>query len=102
MEISLIVNIAFLVAIALVLSMMLRWDLQMLQQHSFSTADYYDWLRSTDETCSTKRIVMLAVLIGSTTTYAKESWLVMALSGHCHPRARHLLAQAATQAATPL
>ena len=79
MEISLIVNIAFLVAIALVLSMMLRWDLQMLQQHSFSTADYYDWLRSTDETCSTKRIVMLAVLIGSTTTYAKESWLVMAL-----------------------
>ena len=30
MEISLIVNIAFLVAIALVLSMMLRWDLQML------------------------------------------------------------------------
>ena len=51
----------------------------MLQQHSFSTADYYDWLRSTDETCSTKRIVMLAVLIGSTTTYAKESWLVMAL-----------------------
>ena len=79
MEISLIVNITFLVAIALVLSMMLRWDLQMLQQHSFSTADYYDWLRSTDETCSTKRIVMLAVLIGSTTTYAKESWLVMAL-----------------------
>lgn len=79
MEISLIVNIAFLVAIALVLSMMLRWDLLMLQQHSFSTADYYDWLRSTDETCSTKRIVMLAVLIGSTTTYAKESWLVMAL-----------------------
>lgn len=79
MEISLIVNIAFLVAIALVLSMMLRWDLQMLQQHSFSTADFYDWLRSTDETCSTKRIVMLAVLIGSTTTYAKESWLVMAL-----------------------
>lgn len=79
MEISLIVNIAFLVAIALVLSMMLRCDLQMLQQHSFSTADYYDWLRSTDETCSTKRIVMLAVLIGSTTTYAKESWLVMAL-----------------------
>lgn len=79
MEISLIVNIAFLVAIALVLSMMLRWDLQMLQKHSFSTADYYDWLRSTDETCSTKRIVMLAVLIGSTTTYAKESWLVMAL-----------------------
>lgn len=79
MEISLIVNITFLVAIALVLSMMLRWDLQMLQQHSFSTPDYYDWLRSTDETCSTKRIVMLAVLIGSTTTYAKESWLVMAL-----------------------
>lgn len=79
MEISLIVNIAFLVAIALVLSMMLRWDLQMLQQHSFSTTDYYDWLRSTDETCSTKRIVMLAVLIGCTTTYAKESWLVMAL-----------------------
>ena len=79
MEISFIVNIAFLVVIALVLSVMLRWDLQMLQHHNFSTADFYDWLRSSDETCSTKRIIMLAVLIGSTTTYAKESWLVMAL-----------------------
>ncbi len=77
MEICLVVNAAFIAVIVMNLCVMLRIDMRPLQQCGFSSKAYYDWVRGTDDTCSTKRIVMLAVLIASTTSYAQSSWMVI-------------------------
>lgn len=79
MDISIIINIAFIAVLIIAFCAMLRWDLYMLQQKEFDTEIYYDWVRGSDETYSTKRCILMAVFLGSTTQFATTSWMVMAI-----------------------
>lgn len=79
METNLIVNIAFLAVLVFALCVMLRTDMAQLAKQNWSTTDFYDWVRSSDEPCTTKRIIMLTVFIASTTSYAQESWMVVVI-----------------------
>lgn len=79
METNLIVNIAFLAVLVFAMCVMLRTDMALLSKQNWNTADFYDWVRSSDEPCTTKRIVLLAVFIASTTSYAQESWMVVVI-----------------------
>lgn len=69
---------AMLVAALFGLCAMVRWDLQMMQQNGYSNSRYFTWLRQSGEPTSLKRILVLAVLIGSLTSMALGSWMVMA------------------------
>lgn len=79
MDISIIINIAFIAVLIIAFCAMLRWDLYMLQQKEFDTEIYHDWVRGSDETYSTKRCILMAVFLGSTTQFATTSWMVMAI-----------------------
>lgn len=75
-------NIALLVAALLGLCAMLRWDLQLMQQIGYSNSRYNTWLKQTGELTSLKRILVLAVLVGTFTSMALGSWMViMVLAG---------------------
>ena len=75
-------NISLLVAALLALIAMLRCDLQMMQQVGYSNSRYNAWLKQTGELTSLKRILVLAVLVGTFTSMAVGSWMViMALTG---------------------
>lgn len=56
---------------------MLRWDILMLQQTGYSNTDYNKRLKSTGELTSTKRLLVLAILIGACTSMARMSWIVV-------------------------
>lgn len=79
MSVSLIVNIAFLVTLLGAWCVILRYDVQMLQQNEFSTQAFYSDIRTSDETYTTQRVAFIAIFLASTTTYATQSWMVMLL-----------------------
>lgn len=79
MDYQLITHISLVVAGFLSLAMMLRYDMVMLQQQDYSNKKFMHWLQDSEETYSTKRIVPMAALVGCATTYARESWMVVAL-----------------------
>jgi len=66
-------------AAAFDLCVMLRWDLQMLQQNSYFNSRYNHWLKTSGETTTVKRVLALAVLLGAVTTMAAQSWMVVTL-----------------------
>ncbi len=68
-------------AATLDLAMMLRIDMQMLQQSRYSNSRYYDLISESDEYLTVKRIVLLVVLIASITTMAVSSPYVMGVLG---------------------
>lgn len=74
---TIIANITLMIAALFALCAMLRWDLMMQQQNGFSNRRYNAWLRQSSELTSIKRLTVLAVLIGSFTTMAQTSWMVM-------------------------
>lgn len=74
-----IANISLIVAALLGLCVMLRWDLHALQQSSYNNSRYNTWLRQNSDLASPKRLIVLAVLIGSFTTMAQTSWMVVLL-----------------------
>ena len=78
MMMNVFTDYALLVAALFGLCAMLRWDLQMMQQHGYSNSRYFAWLRQSGEPTSLKRILILAVLAGTFTTMALVSWMVMA------------------------
>lgn len=79
MDYQLIANILLAILGFVALAVMLRWDLMNLQQKSFSSKEFMDWLQSTDESYSTKRIVPMAALVACATPWARQSWMVVAL-----------------------
>lgn len=79
MDYQLITHISLAIAGFLSLAMMLRYDMVMLQQQGYSSKKFMQWLHSSDETYSGKRIAAMAALVGCATTYARESWMVVAL-----------------------
>ncbi|MDO4510983.1 MAG: hypothetical protein Q4B68_04085 [Bacteroidales bacterium] len=79
MDINSIVNISFLAVLFVAQCAILRWDTFMLQQKNFSTGDYYDWVRSSDEVYSTKRISLLAIMLAFASSFATDSWMVMVI-----------------------
>ena len=79
MDYQLITHISLVVVGFLALAMMLRYDMVMLQRQDYSNKKFMQWLQDSDETYSTKRIVPMAALVGCATTYARQSWMVMAL-----------------------
>ena len=79
MDYQLITNICLIIASFIALAIMLRRDMVMLQQQDYSNKKFMQWLHSSDETYSSKRIVSMATLVGCATSYARESWMVVAL-----------------------
>ena len=79
MDYQLITHISLVVAGFLSLAMMLRYDMVMLQQKGYSNKKFMQSLQSSDETYSGKRIVPMAALVACASTYARQSWMVVAL-----------------------
>lgn len=79
MDYQLITHISLVVAGFLALAMMLRHDMVMLQQQDYSNKKFMAWLHDSDETYSGKRILPMAALVACASTYARESWMVVAL-----------------------
>lgn len=79
MDYPLIANILLAVASFFTLAAMLRWDALCMQQHEYSNKQFMQWLQHTDESYSTKRIVAMAALVASATSWARESWMVVAI-----------------------
>lgn len=79
MDYQLITNISLVVASIIALAMMLRYDMKMLQQHHYSTKKFMQWLHTSDECYSTKRIVPMAALVMCASKWARQSWMVVVL-----------------------
>lgn len=74
-----IANISLLAAAAIALCGMTRLDALALQRCSFKPGRYYAWLTQKGDLTSTKRLIVLAVLIACFTTMAQVSWMVVML-----------------------
>ena len=61
MMLSNIINWCFLVAAVALLAVLVRWDLQILQQNSYFNSRYWRWLTSSEEHLTVKRISALAL-----------------------------------------
>ena len=79
MDYPLIANILLAISAFLSLVAMLRWDLLMLQDKDYSNKEFMAWLQESDETYSTKRIIPMAALMACATSWARQSWMVVAL-----------------------
>ena len=79
MTITTIANITLLVAALLALVAMLRQDMLNLQQSGYSNSRYNAWLKQSGDISSLKRLLVLAVLIGTFTNMAMASWMVVML-----------------------
>lgn len=77
MTIELIANVILLVSAVAALAVMLKWDMQMLQQNSYRNERYTAWLKESDDYYSTKRVLDAAVLVISLTTMALQSFYVV-------------------------
>ncbi len=74
---TLISQITLAAAAMIDLSAMLMVDTQAIQHNGHNNSRYYAWLRENSELTSTKRILVLAVLIGCCSTMAQSSWIVV-------------------------
>ena len=79
MDYQLITHISLVVAGFVALALMLCQDMAKLQHHDYSNKKFMQWLHDSDETSSSKRIMPMAALVGCATTYARQSWMVVAL-----------------------
>ena len=76
---TLIAHIALAIAALLAMLAMLRRDTTMLQRNHFSNSRFNDDLRESGDLTTPSRLLTLAVLIGSITTMAQESWMVVVI-----------------------
>lgn len=74
---TLIGYISLLVAAILDMLVMLGMDVQAMQASDYSNHKYNNWLRESGELSSLKRLLVLVVLIGTCTTMAQMSWIVV-------------------------
>ena len=70
-------HITLMAAALFDLCVMLLWDLQALQRNGYSSPQYNKWIKESGELSSTKRLIVLAVLVATCTTMANMSWIVM-------------------------
>lgn len=74
---SLIANIALIVAALLDLIVLLGGDINAHKDNGHSNSKYYNWLSKSGELMSPKRLLLLAVFIATFTTMAQQSWMVV-------------------------
>jgi UDP-N-acetylmuramoyl-tripeptide--D-alanyl-D-alanine ligase len=79
MKPELIVNIFFIAFAIFDLVVMLRWDMQMLQQNSYRNERYGSWIKASGETASLKRILDIVVLLCAVSKFGRMSYYVMAI-----------------------
>lgn len=79
MTTTMIAYIALLIAALFDLFVMLRRDTLALQQCDFNNSAYNKHLQAIGEFTSTKRLLVIAVLIGVCTTMARMSWMVVSI-----------------------
>lgn len=76
---ALIANLSLAIAALLALLGLLRRDTALLQRNRFSNSRFNTQLRDDGELTAPSRLLALAVLIGSFTTMARESWMVVVI-----------------------
>lgn len=79
MTIELIVNVILLVATVAAFAIMLKWDMQMLQQNSYRNERYRAWLKESSDHYSVQRLIDAAVLVISLTPFALKSFYVVGI-----------------------
>ncbi len=89
MTLELIANVILMAMSAIGFAVMLKWDMQMLQQNSYRNERYTAWLKESSDYYSVQRLLDVAVLVISLSTFAKQSFYVVGIL------AVALLAQAA-------
>ena len=76
---NLIANIALTAAALLDTIVLLGGDINAHRDNGHSNSRYYSWLSKSDEFLSPKRLLLLAVFVGTLTTMAQQSWMVVML-----------------------
>ncbi|MBQ6167472.1 MAG: hypothetical protein IJK41_08630 [Muribaculaceae bacterium] len=74
---NLIANITLLVAALLDMVVLLGGDIADHRNNGHSNTKYYQWLNKSGEIMSLKRLLLLAVFVGTFTTMALQSWMVV-------------------------
>jgi len=74
---NLIANITLLVAALLDMIVLLGGDIADHRNNGHSNSKYYRWLNKSGEIMSLKRLLLLAVFVGTFTTMALQSWMVV-------------------------
>lgn len=74
---NLIANITLLVAALLDMMVLLGGDIADHRNNGHNNTKYYRWLNKSGEIMSLKRLLLLAVFVGTFTTMALESWMVV-------------------------
>lgn len=74
---NVIANITLLVAAVLDMIVLLGADITDHRNNGSNNSKYYGWLNKNSELLSTKRLLVLAVFLGTFTTMAQESWMVV-------------------------
>ena len=91
---NLIANITLLVAALLDMIVLLGEDITAHRNNGHSNSKYYCWLNKSGEILSPKRLLPLAVFLGTFTTMALQSWMVvMILAAVLLAQAIYLLSQ---------
>ena len=79
MEISALIDILFAASALFVVAVMLRFDMQMMQQNSYRNERYLKWFRLNSEYMNTARLFCLVCLVAAMTPFALGSWYVVAI-----------------------
>ena len=74
---NLIANITLLVAALLDMVVLLGGDIADHRNNGHSNTKYYQWLNKSGEIMSLKRLLLLAVFVGTFTRMALQSWMVV-------------------------
>lgn len=74
---NLIANITLLVAALLDMIVLLGGDIADHRNNGHRNSKYYRWLNKSGEIMSLKRLLLLAVFVGTFTTMALQSWIVV-------------------------
>lgn len=79
MTFELIVNVILMAMSVVGFAIMLKWDMQMLQQNSYRNERYTAWLKESGDYYSVQRLIDAAVLVISLSTFAKQSFYVVGI-----------------------
>ncbi|MGN0214831.1 MAG: UDP-N-acetylmuramoyl-tripeptide--D-alanyl-D-alanine ligase [Muribaculaceae bacterium] len=79
MRIEDIVNVVFAAASLFNFAVMLKFDMQMMQQNSYRNERYIKWFKLNSEHLSMRRLVSLVCLMCALTTFAEASWYVIGI-----------------------
>ncbi len=79
MEISSLINIAFAVSSLFAMAVLMKFDMQMMQQNSYRNERYIKWFKLNSEYMSMPRLVCLVCLMAALTPFAEASWYVVGI-----------------------